>query len=59
MTTPFEVLFSVTLYRDGSIAVGGKPKSGTLQSTLPEILRMIALSIEDGSTVLNEEGEPV
>lgn len=55
MTTPFEVLFSFTLYRDGQISVSGKPVQGTLQQMLPPVLRLIADSIEDGSTLLRED----
>lgn len=49
--TDFEVLFCITLYRDGRLRIDGKPRT----ERLPEILRMIALSIESGATVLEEE----
>lgn len=52
VTTPFEVLFSITLYRDGRIRISGKPR----RDRLPEILRMVAEAIETGATVLDEEG---
>lgn len=55
MTTPFEVLFSITIYRDGQIGVAGRPVRGTLQQKLPAVLRMIADSIEDGATLLSED----
>jgi hypothetical protein len=53
MSTPFEVLFSVTLYRDGQIRVDGHGR----RDRMPEILRMIADSLEAGATVLSEEDE--
>jgi hypothetical protein len=47
---PHEFLFSVTLYRDGAIRIDGHGR----RHALPDILRMIALSIENGATVLGE-----
>lgn len=52
MTTG-EVLFSVTLYRDRTIAIGGHGR----YSAIPDILRMVAEAIESGATVLTEDGQ--
>lgn len=49
--TPFEVLFTVTVYRDGRIRVGGHGR----HEAMPKILRLIADSIEAGATVLHED----
>lgn len=57
MTTPFEVLFSLTVYRDGNVTLGGTPR-GPVRVALPEVLRTIALAVEDGALVFDEEGEP-
>lgn len=45
---PHNFLFSVTLYRDGSLRIDGHGR----RQALPEILRLIATSIESGATVL-------
>ncbi len=45
-----EYLFAITVYRNGRIAIDGKGR----HEALPEILRMIALSLEDGRTPLSE-----
>ena len=55
MTAPFEVLFTVTLYRDGQIRIGGHGRT----NALPDILRMIAEAIEGGELVLHEEDESI
>lgn len=49
--TAFEVLFSVTVYRDGQIRISGHGK----HAMMPSILRRIADSIEAGATVLHED----
>jgi hypothetical protein len=46
-----EVLFALTVYRDGQIRVEGKAWLGSM----PEVLRTIAEAIESGATVLSEE----
>lgn len=48
-----EVLFSITVYRSGELRIEGHGR----QEKLPEILRMIALAIEGGATVLREIDE--
>lgn len=46
----FEVLFSVTVYRTGEIRIDGHGR----REALPEILRIVASSIEAGVTILSE-----
>lgn len=46
-----DYLFSITLYRDATIRIGGHGR----REALPDILRMIALSFENGATVLDDE----
>ncbi len=58
MSTPFEIMFSFTLSRDGRVTVSGRPVRGSLPQVLPGVLRMIADSVEDGSTLLQEDDEP-
>ncbi len=58
MTTPFEVLFSITVYRDGQIRVSGRPARGTYAEALPAVLRTIAEAIEAGAVLLTEEESP-
>jgi hypothetical protein len=54
MTTPQpDVLFSVTLYLDGTLQIGGKT---LVTGTLADVLRLIADSLESGATVLRESG---
>jgi hypothetical protein len=53
MSTPFEVLFTLTLYRDGQIRIDGHGR----KDRMPEILRMIADSLEAGATVLSEDDD--
>lgn len=48
-----DYLFSVTLYRDGQIRIDGHGR----HENMADILRMIALSIESGATILNEYGD--
>jgi hypothetical protein len=45
-----DYLFSITLYRDGSLRIDGHGR----RQALPEILRMIALALENGATTLAE-----
>lgn len=45
-----DYLFSITLYRDGSLRIDGHGR----REALPDILRMIALSLENGATTLSE-----
>lgn len=53
--TPNNFLFSVTLYRDGTLRIDGHGR----RQALPDILRMIADSLESGATTLGEwDGEP-
>jgi hypothetical protein len=52
--TDHEFLFSVTVYRDGQIRVDGKGN----HAAMPSILRLIAASLENGSTVLGEYDDP-
>jgi hypothetical protein len=47
-----DYLFSITLYRDGSLRIDGHGR----RQALPEILRMIALALENGATTLTEYG---
>jgi ribonuclease HIII len=51
---PHEFLFSVTVYRDGTLEINGHGR----HEALPDILRMIAQSLENGSTRLgvDEDG---
>lgn len=46
-----EHLFSVTLYRDGTVRISGHPKQGTIA----DILRIIADAIDAGDLPLSEE----
>ena len=57
MDQPHNFLFSVTLYRDGTIRIDGHGR----HDAMPAILRMIADSIEAGATVLSsyDEDEPL
>jgi hypothetical protein len=48
-----EYLFSITMYRDGTLRIDGKGR----RDALPDILRMIALSLEAGHTALTEYGD--
>lgn len=48
MCTPFQVLFSLTLHRDGTIEISGRPREGAI----PDILRMIAAALESGALTL-------
>lgn len=54
MSAPFEVLFSITVYRDGQIRIGGHGR----EQALPGILRIIAEAIEAGAVALREEDLP-
>lgn len=47
-----DYLFSITLYLDGSLRIDGHGR----RQALPEILRMIALALENGATTLTEYG---
>lgn len=51
MDEPNNFLFSITLYRDGQLRIDGHGH----RERLPDILRMIADSLEAGATVLNSE----
>lgn len=48
---PNNFLFSVTLYRDGQLRIDGHGH----RERLPDILRMIADSLEAGHTVLSHD----
>jgi hypothetical protein len=45
MSSPFEVLFTLTLYRDGQIRIDGHGR----KDRMPEILRMIASLLDAGA----------
>jgi len=51
--TAFELLFSVTLYRTGEIRFDGRGRT----EAIPDILRIVALAIESGATILTEYGD--
>lgn len=46
-------LFSVTVYRDGTLRVNGHGR----REALPEILRMIAEALEDGRIVFDGDDD--
>jgi hypothetical protein len=50
----FDVLFALTVYRDGQVRFAGRPR-GPLTEAVPAVLREIALAIEDGALILSEE----
>lgn len=47
------ILFQLTLYRDSTIAVRGRPVEGKdYHEAVVEVLRIVAEAIESGATVL-------
>lgn len=53
MSAPHEFLFSITVYRDGTLAISGHGR----RQALPDILRMIAASLEAGHTTLTGDDD--
>lgn len=54
------ILFQVTLYRDRTIAVRGRPVEGKdYHEAVAEVLRIVADAIESGATILSDTGQVI